>query len=626
LGKTTEYFYDVLNRNIQVKDALNGLSCQWFDADGNRTFLADPNGNLTAFTYDLASRLTYKTTVGGYTKEFLYNGLGQIRKTINGRGQETEYQYDNAGRLVSFTDPVGTVSYTYDENGNILTTTDSSGTITRGYDELNRVVGYTDSAGNHIQYTYDETGNLITLTYPGGRQVHNQYDAANRLVGVTDWAMRTTTYEYDTNGRLVKTIRPNGTVLTQSYDAAGQLLQMKDVDDTENIFSQYNYTYNEVGNITREQSTIEMQPFLLSNKTMTYTTDNRIATYNGEYIDYDNDGNMVTGPLAGLMSSFTFDSRNRLSAAGNTTYTYNAENHRVAITENGSQTSYVVNPLASLSQVFIKTDPQGEQTFYVYGLGLIGQEDDNGGYLSYHFDLRGSTIALTDTSGQVTDRFQYSPFGTLVHHDGQTSVPFLYNGRDGVMTDNNGLYYMRARYYNPEIKRFVNQDILLGTIDNGQSLNRYAYVQGNPVIYIDPSGLWYVGFGVQLGGTVGALFGEIQVTIAIDDDWNFGAFFSKTGGGGAGLSGSVMVTGFGSPDGKLKDIPGTSVTVGGSGNLPVIILGGPAAGVDIQITESGIMYYGSIGVSIGIPGAPEMHGGITQTTTLFSTDKMVRAK
>jgi len=76
-----------------------------------------------------------------------------------------------------------------------------------------------------------------------------------------------------------------------------------------------------------------------------------------------------------------------------------------------------------------------------------------------------------------------------VKHTGTTATPFLYNGRDGVMTDANGLYYMRARYYNPEIKRFVNQDVLLGIIQEGQTLNRYAYVNGQPVSYIDPFGL-----------------------------------------------------------------------------------------------------------------------------------------
>jgi RHS repeat-associated protein len=57
------------------------------------------------------------------------------------------------------------------------------------------------------------------------------------------------------------------------------------------------------------------------------------------------------------------------------------------------------------------------------------------------------------------------------------------------MTDSNGLYYMRARYYNPDIRRFINRDVVQGTIGNGLSLNRFAYVNGNPVSYVDPFGL-----------------------------------------------------------------------------------------------------------------------------------------
>ena len=68
-------------------------------------------------------------------------------------------------------------------------------------------------------------------------------------------------------------------------------------------------------------------------------------------------------------------------------------------------------------------------------------------------------------------------------------ISFLYNGQLGVITDDNGLYYMRSRYYNPEIKRFINQDILTGNIGNSASLNRYSYVEGNPISYSDPFGL-----------------------------------------------------------------------------------------------------------------------------------------
>ncbi len=127
--------------------------------------------------------------------------------------------------------------------------------------------------------------------------------------------------------------------------------------------------------------------------------------------------------------------------------------------------------------------------FYVYGLGLIGREDADGQYLSYHSDLRGSTTILTNEASQVTDRYTYGLYGELESHEGSTNQPFRYNGRDGVQTDPNGLYYMRARYYDPKLKRFLNRDVIQETIIDGQTFNRYAHVNGDPVSYIDPLGL-----------------------------------------------------------------------------------------------------------------------------------------
>jgi RHS repeat-associated protein len=124
----------------------------------------------------------------------------------------------------------------------------------------------------------------------------------------------------------------------------------------------------------------------------------------------------------------------------------------------------------------------------VYGLGLIGQQDSTG-YSVYHFDFRGSTVALTNSSGAVTDHFTYGAYGELLTHTGSSDTPFLYNGRDGVLTDANGLYYMRARYYSPELKRFLNADSKKGSIDKIQTLNLYSFVIGNPITLIDPAGM-----------------------------------------------------------------------------------------------------------------------------------------
>ena len=103
-------------------------------------------------------------------------------------------------------------------------------------------------------------------------------------------------------------------------------------------------------------------------------------------------------------------------------------------------------------------------------------------------------------------------------------VMFLFNGQYGVASDDNGLYYMRARYYNVSIKRFINQDVVTGSIAESQSLNRYAYVEGNPVSYLDPFGLEKVNrdklHGVLEGiGTVaffvGVFFGGSEIVSVV---------------------------------------------------------------------------------------------------------------
>ncbi|MDD6400327.1 MAG: HNH/endonuclease VII fold putative polymorphic toxin, partial [Lachnospiraceae bacterium] len=91
-------------------------------------------------------------------------------------------------------------------------------------------------------------------------------------------------------------------------------------------------------------------------------------------------------------------------------------------------------------------------------------------------------------NGNVIQSYEYGAYGEVLSGDTKIT-PFLYNGQLGVMTDNNGLYYMRARYYNVNIKRFINQDVVHGSINVSQSLNRYSYVQGNPIKLTDPFGL-----------------------------------------------------------------------------------------------------------------------------------------
>ncbi|PYE42110.1 RHS repeat-associated protein [Paenibacillus barcinonensis] len=204
----------------------------------------------------------------------------------------------------------------------------------------------------------------------------------------------------------------------------------------------------------------------------------------------DANGNLLYATDGSTASAYEYDARNRLVKAGKLKYRYNPQGDRIELAQRGQVTRYVIDDATELSRVLMELDGEGNvKARYVYGLGLIGREDADGTYLSYHYDLRGSTTLLTDEQNRVTDRYTYGLYGELEQHEGVTSQPFAYNGRDGVMTDANGLYYMRARYYDPKLKRFLNRDVIRGEIEDGQTFNRYAYVNGNPVSYIDPLGL-----------------------------------------------------------------------------------------------------------------------------------------
>jgi RHS repeat-associated protein len=248
------------------------------------------------------------------------------------------------------------------------------------------------------------------------------------------------------------------------------------------------------GRVLGENVTPAPASFGIPDATMTFDADNRLTNFNGQAVSFDADGNMTQGPSAITLNAiaYSYDARNRLTSAGNLTDNYNPDGRRTALSDatvnpNGVSSSFVIDPSARLDRVLVRNEG-GNATYYVYGLGLTGQEQ-NGAYSQYHFDSRGSTVALTDANGNVTDRFEYDSYGTSLAHTGTSDTPFQFNGRVGVQTDSNGLLYMRARYYNPAIRRFVNQDVLFGDLNPGISLNRFALANGNPISLLDPFGL-----------------------------------------------------------------------------------------------------------------------------------------
>ena len=520
LNHRTEFAYNTRGQNTQVRDAANNTSTASYDLLGNITRLSGPLGGATNYTYDDMGRLVTESTVSGGTKSYEYNELGIRKKLINARGQIHQFFYDAAGRITGFTSAEGAVSYTYDANGNVLTVTDSHGTITRIYDALNRVSSYTDTYGKIIRYEYDAVGNLSKLIYPDNTAVTYTYDANHNLISVTDWANRVTTYTYDENNRVVNVTKPNGSVATTVYDSKQRVISTVEKTASGTVITGFEYTYDDLSRIIEEKVLANSTKMCytydslsrvtkrtvknLSNTVLSeeafsydaagnitdapdscfaYDANNRLVVFDGNSVSYDLDGNLLSnGSL-----TCSYDSANKLISAGGHTYTYNAEDVRIRNLCAEEDTTYTYNTNAKLSMLLMKTTG-GVVTKYVYGRGLIGEEV-SGAFKTYHFDCRGSTIAITDATGNITDTFAYDTYGKLISRTGTSKVIFGYNGRDGVVTDDNGLIYMRARYYSPAMKRFINADVVAGAISNAITLNRFAYANGNPVSFVDPFGL-----------------------------------------------------------------------------------------------------------------------------------------
>lgn len=274
------------------------------------------------------------------------------------------------------------------------------------------------------------------------------------------------------------------------------------------------FTYDALDRVEKEVISPEPSTYSTLPALMTYDDDDRLTGWTSGAVILvtvsDADGNLTTGPLGGAAATFVYDARNRLTGiVGGASYTYDAENRRVSKTEAGVTTTYVHDPHGGLSQL-IQATTAGVTTRYVYAAGRLLYEETEGAIRVYHHDRRGSTIAMTDASGSLIGRASYGPYGETVSST-LPPTPFRFVGSLGVQSDLNGLLHMRARFYSTESRRFLNAD----PIGFAGGPNWYAYANGNPVMFSDPSGL----FGVRDGASIGVGFipiaGSVQSVVEL---------------------------------------------------------------------------------------------------------------
>lgn len=525
--RTTSFTYFADNKLATVTDAEQGKASQAFDGRGNRTELKDPKSNATGFDYDGNNKENKQTPAAGSAATRKYNAMQLLEWVRNGRGQEERYTYYDNGWLKTITLEGKTWNYSYDANGNIEQVSGPDGTLVRTYDSLNRVTSYKDTLGNTVSYDYYPNDQIKAIRFDG-HSIGYTYNTLGRLSTVSWDGAQIVAYAYTRQGKLKSEMRSNGTIREYEY-TKDRLTGIVDKKATNNeVIVSFGLAYNDIGDITQE--TINPEPTLDQLKipavSMTYQADNRLKTYNGQLVEFDADGNMTKGPLGDTFATFSYDTRNRLISAGNTQYTYTIENHRTKVTDNGQTTEYLVNPHAALSQVLFKKGSDGSKTYFIYGDGLVAQVVQNQ-INYYHFDLRGSTVALTNYNGVITDRITYMPYGIITNRLGSTKTPFLFIGKSGVSKDVNGLFNMRARYYSASINRFLSKDVVLGEMVNPASTNRYSYAFSSPILLIDPVGYWPSLAGIR-NGFVSFSEAVVESTIVNPVKYAGGAFMAAS--------------------------------------------------------------------------------------------------
>jgi RHS repeat-associated protein len=509
------------NQNFSVPQPNTGAS--WatttnsYTARGQLWKAQDPSLQTTELGYDDSGNMQSRKNRRLQTWQFTYNGDNQLQdmisplarswqKRYNDRGllwtlkepstQTTTFNYDNMGRVSTATDPLAAITYGYDDESRVDTITESGAVIDRDYDALGRITQYKHGTDYTLQWIYQDPQNAFILRYPGNLDVRYDFDNRGRLWKVTDWSNRVTTYTYDSVGRLTMTTRPNGTIRKVTYDAADQITRIEERDNLGAIIDYFSYPAYWNDGQPRQQVTLPSATAPAVNPaTLTYDNDDRVSTWNGQTVLHDADGNLTNGPIPppapgqpANFGSYTFDARNRLTACGTGNYFYDAENQRTRIITTGvGLTIWGINPAASPAQPFARQKPDGSITIYVWGIGLLYEVDAATNQTkTYHYDRRGSTVAMTSQDGHtITDRWQYGPYGERLTRTGTTDTPFQFNGFFGVQTDSNGLLYMNARYYNTELRRFVSAD----PMGFAEGSNFYAFADGDPISLADPFGL-----------------------------------------------------------------------------------------------------------------------------------------
>ncbi|HET6444925.1 MAG TPA: RHS repeat-associated core domain-containing protein, partial [candidate division Zixibacteria bacterium] len=556
-GNGYQYDYDALERLSSVTDPLGRVTWYEYDERDNLISSTDANGHTTTYSYDLMERLHTKTNPLGQTTSYLYDAVGNMSQRTDANGESTVFSY-GANDLLSAINYPGSdydVNFTsFDGADNLLRQTSPAADIDYRYDQVDLItqVGVSVSSlfTRTTYYSYDNMGRRSTMTDPDGGLTNYTYNLRGDLESITDPDGNLTSFDYDPAGRLERQNNANGTYALYTYDDADRLVTLNNHKSNGVLISGYSYTYDDAGNcVEMVEAAIGttsydydalnqlLEVIYPDGRSVDYTYDavgnrlNSIDSLMGETIyEYDEANQLIYQHTPTQTITYSYDNNGNLlskqDASGVASYTYDYENHLANIGyPDGQSEQFFAYPgqtglqlksgsngvidtyyFHDLQNTLLETDAAGITVArYTAGLGYddwVSMKRDGVNY-AYHPDGLGSIIGLTDGGENVVAAYRYDAFGNMLEDSGGIVNPYRYTGR--AYETKSGLYYYRARFYDPTTGRFTSPDPVNGSISYPHIRHPFIYALNNPFGYTDPTGeavVTIVVGAIILGGSI----------------------------------------------------------------------------------------------------------------------------
>lgn len=565
LGQLDSLKYDLngnvvasVNRNLKTVsyqyDALDNPTSRTADGD-TTTFVVDPSGRFNTVSnaeshdssaFDAAGRLMAEVAKRGsntYTRLSSYNAYGQRTSLVLQPWADTaRFHVDALLRLDTLTDFSGAktlVTFNVDNQPSGLQLPapgNSPISITRDYpgEHTASQITYGSSGVNYqlgLYFTYSKQGQVTqrifagqtTSTFSVGRDL--LFDGLGRVTGYSNWSARIS----------------GDNCLQPGIEVDPNTGQACYTTDSTSYGDQAAYSYDKLGNRTDLGGSA--------------TTGNRLQAFDGRTFTYDSVGNLRQRLQSGsLLQTLIWNSLGQLVSVKTSTdsisFGYDGLGRRVRKTTLSGTKYYLQDGDNLLAEVDASGNRVAEYTSYPGQVDLPHslRRWSSGSATTYYYatDVPGSVTGLIRSDGVLVSQYYYSPFGAMVSSDNYSAPggpfpsvdtvanPLKFGARE--YDSETGLYFMRARYYDPALGRFVSED----PIGLKGGMNPYLYVSADPVNQRDPSGL-----GSSCGGCGGVPldFGEVF-------GWgysDFGAYWEYGGGGGGGASGPGGPSPFATP-------------------------------------------------------------------------------